>query len=234
MLRAMNDKTHSQTPVTVRDAATLALLRDGSDGLEVLLLRRHPGHVFGANAYVFPGGACDADDIDALGAAATGAQLDDARFRIAALRECFEEAGLLVATAGALPTPVELDAWRNALNAGELRWAALLAQAGLTMDLASLVRFADWTTPVGAPKRYATRFYAALAPIEQTATADGQETVSARWVRPAEALIEADTGRRHLMRPTRASLQALAGFTDAGSALIGLHAAATADQSERG
>jgi len=224
MLRLMNHDTDVQTPVAVRDAATLALLRDGSEGLEVLLLRRHPGHVFGANAHVFPGGACDEDDVDALGLAGTGADLDDARFRVAALRECFEEAGLLAAMLGALPAYAASVALRSALNNAELRWSDLLASAHLQMDLAALVRFADWTTPAGAPKRYATRFYAALAPLGQSAEADGAETVSARWIRPAEALIEADTGRRHLMRPTRASLKTLAGFPDAASALIGLAA----------
>lgn len=228
MLTIMNESTHANDRVMVREAATLALLRDADDGLEVLLLRRHSGHVFGANACVFPGGACDAGDSQALDMAETGTALADATYRVAAIRECFEEAGLLVALTGPLPDVDERSRLRRALNAAELSWRELLAQAGLQMALEPLVAFAAWTTPVGAPKRYATRFFAAIAPADQMAEADGAETVSARWVRPAEALIDADTGRRHLMRPTRATLETLTQFEDAQSALAGLAAQATA------
>lgn len=220
----MNDSTHADDTIVVREAATLALLRDAEDGLEVLLLRRHSGHVFGANACVFPGGACDVEDNAALAEVASGAGLADACYRVAAIRECFEEAGLMVALTGVLPDAAARGRWRQALNAGELGWHELLAQAGQRMALDQLLAFAAWTTPIGAPKRYATRFYAAIAPADQVAEADGAETVSARWVRPAEALIDADTGRRHLMRPTRATLETLAGFEDAQSALAGLAA----------
>lgn len=226
MLSAMNDSTHANDRIVVREAATLALLRDADDGLEVLLLRRHPGHVFAANACVFPGGACDAGDSEALGQVASGAGLADAAYRIAAIRECFEEAGLLVALSGTLPNVDACSRLRRALNAGELSWQDLLAQTGLQMALPQLLPFASWTTPVGAPKRYATRFFAAIAPADQIAEADGAETVSARWLRPAEALIDADTGRRHLMRPTRATLEILTQFEDAQSALAGLAAQA--------
>lgn len=219
----MSDLNYPTPAATVRDAATLALLRDGPCGLEVLLLRRHPGHVFAANAYVFPGGACDAADVDAL-PPDTHDPSGDTRFRVAAIRECFEEAGLLAATRGALPAEPDRKRLRDALNASRLGWATFLAESGLSMAIDELVFFADWTTPVGAPKRYATRFYAARAPSDQIAEADGSETVSARWVRPAEALIEAGAGRRHLMRPTRESLRTLAGFVDVSSALAGLAA----------
>lgn len=218
----MNDSTHANHRVVVREAATLALLRDADDGLEVLLLRRHPGHVFGANACVFPGGACDAGDRQALGGIADGAGLTDASYRVAAIRECFEEAGLMVALSGALPDADARSRLRRALNDADLGWYALLVQNGLQMALEQLVPFAAWTTPAGAPKRYATRFYAALAPTDQIAEADGAETVSASWVRPAEALIEADTGQRHLMPPTRVTLDTLAVYEDAQSALSGL------------
>lgn len=222
MLTPMNDSTPITPTVEVRDAATLALLRDGDGGLEVLLLRRDPGHVFGANAYVFPGGACDVADRDALTQVCSGAELSDVLYRVAAIRECFEEAGLMVALTGDLPDDPARTDLRDALNTAQLGWHELLARAGMQMRLDDLVAFACWTTPEGAPKRYATRFFAARAPAGQIAKADGTETVSARWVRPAEALVEADTGRRHLMRPTRASLEMLAEFEDTDTALARL------------
>lgn len=221
MLTLMSDSTQTGPAVAVRNAATVALLRDGASGLEVLLLRRHPGHVFAANAHVFPGGACDPADDHVLPAGENGA-LGDASFRVAAIRECFEEAGLLVSVRGALPAEPDRRRLRAALNTGRIGWGDLIARSGLSMTLDQLVYFADWTTPAGAPKRYATRFYAAMAPADQTAEADGSETVCARWIRPAEALIEADAGRRHLMLPTRETLRALADYSDAASALTGL------------
>lgn len=226
MLTPMNDSTHANDRVVVREAATLALLRDADDGLEVLLLRRHPGHVFGANACVFPGGACDAEDSQALGGIASGADLADAAYRVAAIRECFEEAGLMVALTGVLPGRDICSRWRRTVNAAESNWQRFLRHNDLRMALDQLVDFAAWTTPPGAPKRYATRFYAALAPAGQHAEADGDETVSSSWVKPAAALTEAASGRRHLMPPTRATLETLAEFDDAQAALAGLAARA--------
>lgn len=222
MLTLMSDSTHANDRVVVREAATLALLRDADDGPEVLLLQRHAGHVFGPNACVFPGGACDAGDSEALGGVASGAGLADAAYRVAAIRECFEEAGLMVALSGVLPDIDARSRWRGALNASESSWQQFLEGNGLQMVLDQLVDFAAWTTPVGAPKRYATRFYATLAPADQRAEADGAETVSARWIRPGEALVDAERGRRRLMPPTRVTLETLAQFDDAQSALAGL------------
>lgn len=208
---------HPHDSVTIRDAATVAVLRDGArGGLEVLLLRRHHGHVFGAGADVFPGGAVDAADRDLT----RGAPMADAAWRMAALRECFEEAGILFA-ASALDG-ARIAAQRAALNAGCCDWAGVIEALAMDIDLAAPVAFAHWTTPPGPPRRYATHFYALAAPPGQQARADGRETVAAEWVAPAVALADAEAGARWLMTPTRATLERLVHYRDTVAALAGL------------
>lgn len=222
--------------VTVRDAATAAVLRDGTEGLEVLLLRRHGGHVFGANAYVFPGGAVDDSDADAVLAARVSAGVDYARaclgetgrplaFWLAAIRECFEEAGLLVGCSH-LPAEIPADE-RDALNAGDRSWADVAARLELRFALDDLVYFAQWTTPPGRPRRYATRFFAARAPEGQRAACDGHETVDHWWAGPAAALASHDRGEIEMMHPTRVTLERLCDYEDVESALAGLMADGT-------
>lgn len=223
--------------VTVRDAATTALLRDGAaSGLEVLLLRRHASHVFGANAYVFPGGALDAADEDAdLRARCVGDAdaIDEAvgdngfALAMAAIRECFEEAGLLVACAShAQVTADRRDALRAALNAQATTWVDVVSEMDLRFDLAALAFFAHWTTPAGPPKRYSTRFFAAAAP-EGEAYCDGLETTHVWWAPPAQAVAAHDRGDIELMTPTRATLESLARYPDADTALAALMDATT-------
>ncbi|WP_353224423.1 NUDIX hydrolase [Salinisphaera hydrothermalis] len=214
----MSSTTAMPDPVPIRDAATVAVLRDGrGGGLEVLLLRRHASHVFGAGADVFPGGAVDRDDVELT----RDADLTDGPWRMAALRECFEEAGLLCATHDA-KTADQIADQRRALNAGRCDWRDVIDALELELDLSMPVAFARWTTPPGPPKRYATRFYALAAPDEQCAQADGRETVAAEWMAPAAALADADAGRRWLMTPTRATLIQLAHYRDTATALAGL------------
>lgn len=213
--------------MTVRDAATVAVLRDRPGvGLEVLLLRRHQGHVFGAGADVFPGGAVDAADARcARLQRVRGGALTDAAWRVAALRECFEEAGLLIGTPGTAPDPDAIIAQRDALNAGHSDWSTVIEALDMRLDLDGPVAFAHWTTPPGAPKRYATQFYAVAAPAGQIARADGRETVAAAWIAPARALAEASANRRQLMPPTRATLERLTRYNDTATALAKLEPA---------
>ncbi|WP_424821230.1 NUDIX hydrolase [Salinisphaera sp.] len=217
----MSQTPHPHSPVAIRDAATVVVLRDGAHGgLEVLLLRRHHGHVFGAGADVFPGGAVDAADVALARRYRAGSRLPDAAWRMAALRECFEEAGMLF-TQGVLDA-ARVAAARIALNAGRRDWAEVVEALALDIDLTAPIAFARWTTPPGPPKRYATRFYALAAPPGQQARADGRETVAADWIAPAGALAEADAGRRWLMTPTRATLERLAHYRDMTAALAAL------------
>ncbi|GAB3671258.1 NUDIX hydrolase [Salinisphaera aquimarina] len=223
--------------VAIREAATVALLRDGSDDgrtqLQVLLLRRHGGHVFAANAYVFPGGAVDPADSDTVLAGRIRAGLDYANaclgdtghavaYWTAAIRECFEEAGLLLACDCSHVDESRRLSAREALNAGTRGWAEVVDDMALHFRLDELAYFAHWVTPAGAPKRYSTRFFAALAPDAQSALSDGFETIRAWWATPAEALAANDRGEIHLMTPTRATLERLCDYEDAESALAGL------------
>lgn len=224
ILAAMIESTHLQAPVTVRDAATVAVLRDRADGgLEVLLLRRHHEHVFGADADVFPGGAVDAADARVAGQPCVrGGGLVDAAWRMAVLRECFEEAGLLIGTSGARLDSGAVAAQRGALNAGDRDWSTVIEALGAQLDLHAPVAFACWTTPPGAPKRYATQFYAVAAPAWQIPRPDGRETVAAEWITPDRALAEAGRNQRWLMPPTRATLERLTRYADAATALAAL------------
>ncbi|MBX3635993.1 MAG: MBL fold metallo-hydrolase [Rubrivivax sp.] len=228
----MNAATSAHvTPPDARLAASLLLLRDGAAGLEVLMLRRaeREGDLR-SGAAVFPGGVLDARDRDAhpyctgaddaalsarLGLAAGG--LD---YAVAALRECFEEVGLLLAEGefdlGAL------QPWRHRLNDGRATMAELCASFGLTLPVDRLVYCSHWLTPPGVPKRFDTRFFAALAPVGQQALADLGEAVELMWLTPAAAL-EPARGLK-LLPVTRRTLEELARHADAASALAAARA----------
>ena len=215
----------------IRPAATVAVLRDGDDGLQVLLLRRGADLVFGPGAHVYPGGALDAADrapetmtgylMDSASATTAGPHGDRA-YRIAAIRECFEEAGLLVACVDAVPDAAERQRLRADLNAGRADWPQTVARLGVAFAADALIYFDAWQTPPGAPKRYATRFFAVRAPSGQSAAADGHETDRVFWARPADAVVRDAAGQLKLMTPTRATLAALARYADVDSALAGL------------
>ncbi|MEQ6918191.1 MBL fold metallo-hydrolase [Halomonas aquatica] len=217
----------------IRPAATLALLRDSAQGLEVLMLQRTWQAAFLPGYFVFPGGAVDRQDRDGR-ACMTGVSdatisqtlsLDEggADYMIAALRECFEEAGLLLATdaRGRLPAgdhPI-LTAGRNALRRGQTNFRALCEQHGLGLPLDRLAYLGHWVTPRGAPRRFDTRFFVALAPPGQQATHDGSETIAHAWLTPARALSDHRAGRLALGYPTLRTLRILADFAT-GEALM--------------
>jgi 8-oxo-dGTP pyrophosphatase MutT (NUDIX family) len=218
----------------VRDAA--------SSGIEVLLLRRHPDSAFVPDAHVFPGGAVDADDASpSVDAVATG--LDDDRasrrlglasgglaYWVAAVRETFEEAGLLLAAAtddGGDPwsdpaRAARLRAARREVDAGRLPFGELCRAEGLRLDLGQLRSFGRWITPLGAPRRYDTRFFVAPAPPGQPVTVDDREAVDAEWARPADALDRFARREIDLILPTERSLRALADHDDTAALLAWL------------
>ncbi|KAA8977819.1 MBL fold metallo-hydrolase [Halospina sp. K52047b] len=186
----------------IREAATLVLARDGAGGPEVLLLRRTRDAVFLPGFDVFPGGAVS--DLD-------GALVD----RTTALRECFEEAGVLVVRddAGGLTTHTvpELDE-RRRLDAGEQSLADYCGRAGLTPAADGLFYLGRWITPPGPPRRFDTRFFLAPVPAGQTAWPDGTETTEAFWLTPEQALEEHGRGERLLVPPTLGTLRQIRGF----------------------
>ncbi|HUK59245.1 MAG TPA: NUDIX hydrolase [Stellaceae bacterium] len=204
------------TAVVALPAATLLLLRDGSAGLEVLMLERHRDAFF-SSAMVFPGGRVDPED----GAPASLARcravpgVDEAAmaYRIAAIRESYEEAGMLVARR---PDAAGLVADGDFARED---FASLLAGGAIELATDLLVPFSHWVTPERSPKRYDTRFFLARAPADQAPKADGYEAVELLWLAPLAALAEAEAGRRRLVFATRLNLMRLAASADVAGAL---------------
>lgn len=222
----------------IRPAATLALVRDSDRGLEVLLLQRTWKAAFLPGYFVFPGGAVDTRDPQ-VRACASGRDdaavsqtlsLDEggADYMIAALRECLEEAGLLLALDGqGQPVPGDhpiLTEEREALRREEVGFRELCERHGLALPLDRLAYVGHWVTPPGAPRRFDTRFFVALAPPGQQASHDGSETVDHAWMMPAEALAAHRHGRLALGYPTLRTLRLLAEFRDAEALLRHAHA----------
>jgi 8-oxo-dGTP pyrophosphatase MutT (NUDIX family) len=212
---------------TVRSAATVVLVRDRPvrevPELEVFVLRRTPRAVFVPGATVFPGGAVD--ELDAL-ALDRVTNLDDAAAnaelglteggllrRIAAVRECFEESGILLArhAASGVPAPPDPE-WRDAINAGQRTFAEMLETQDLVVDATDLHVFAHWLTPMGAPRRYDTWFFVARAPEGQDGVHDDAELVASEWIGPEDALARNERGEITFILPTLRSVQALGRF----------------------
>lgn len=210
-------------------SATLLLLRDGAAGLEVLLLaRRREARAF-AGALVFPGGKLAPGDHDpellALCRGAAGLDGLERVHRIAAVREAFEECGLLLARAEGGDTLVDddrvaaLTGYRRPLDRGELGIAELCRHERLEPALDRLVAFAHWVTPRGRAQIFDTRFYLTAAPPGQTARHDGAEVLDSQWIGPTDAIARAERGELKLVFPTRMSLQRLARSASVAEAL---------------
>ena len=209
--------------VAARPAATVLLLRDGAEGLEVFMVIRHHAIDFASGAAVFPGGRLE--DADREIAARMSADPVDA-FRVAAVREAFEECGVLLATeaaggeliGGARMKAVE-DTHRAELNAGARGFATILDDEKLVPALDRMVHFAHWITPEGRPKRFDTHFFACTAPADQLAVHDGREAVDSHWISPARVIEEANAGRMTLVFATRLNLERLMRYRTVAEAL---------------
>jgi 8-oxo-dGTP pyrophosphatase MutT (NUDIX family) len=225
-------------PVVPRPAATITLIRDVADGLEVLMMQRSHASVFMPGVYVFPGGRIDDEDADralyeicvgmddAKASALLGVERDGLAYWVGAIRECFEEAGLLLCydTSGAL---VRLDradmqqryaAHRDALNAGTLKFVDFCRGEKLKLAADRMTYFSHWITPAAAPQRYDTRFFAAIAPLSQDPLHDEKELIDTVWVKPGDALHQDEAGKLALRTPTKATLRQL----DAGCDCVSL------------
>lgn len=219
--------------MTLRDAATVVLVREAAGcppDFEVFMLLRTVNSDFNAGAYVFPGGGVDRSDggadaqrlcsgLDARQASVRLGIADGGlAFYLAAIRECFEEAGVLLAADAAgrtlsLHEPATQQRFvvhRAALNAGQITLAAICEQEGLRLPLDLVHYYSHWITPEGMPRRYDTRFFLCRAPAGQEPLHDGVETVDNCWVRPADALARHAAGTFNLVPATRKQLEFLA------------------------
>ncbi|MDN3517945.1 NUDIX domain-containing protein [Aquisalimonas lutea] len=214
-------------PAEPHPAATIILLRDGRPAPEVLLLKRTATTRFGPGAYVFPGGAVDAQDAgdgqapcalgDTVASNELGVRSGGLAYRQAAIRECFEEAGVLLACSRhGVPLDMrEPDLARRfadhryALRRQQLTFAALCHREDLRLYGPSLHYVSHWITPPHSPRRFDTRFFLAVAPPGQDATCCGEETVAHAWLTPTAALAAQRAGDMELMTPTRHTLERL-------------------------
>jgi len=218
-----------------RPAATLLLLRDGSLGPEAFLLQRTQNAAFLAGAHVFPGGALDKADhdvrvlrrvagiSDAQASARLGVESGGLAYWVAAIRECFEEAGILLAEGeegGALDArrAAALAQYRGLLHAGKLAFHEFLEKERLVLRGAELAYFGHWITAPGRARRFDTRFFLALAPGNQTGAHDGTELIDSLWLRPVEALERQARGEMELVFATKNTLADLQRFARAKDA----------------
>ncbi|MDT0445374.1 NUDIX hydrolase [Streptomyces johnsoniae] len=228
------------TPVPTRRAATVMLLRDGAEGaVEVFLLRRRASMAFAAGAYAYPGGSVDPRDGPDNGkdngekagekaaeedGAEDGAGNADGAVVAAAVRETFEEAGVLLAgpPPGGLVADVTGADWeadRAALAGGRLPFADFLNRRGLVVRTDLLGRWARWITPEFEARRYDTHFFVAALPAGQRTRNASTEADRTLWLRPGDAVAAYERGRLLMMPPTITTLRELAPFPTVAEAL---------------
>ena len=236
-------------PVPILPAATVMLVRDAVDGdgapdVEVCMLRRNLASEFVAGAYVFPGGRVDPGDhgppvealcrgrSDAEASAVLGVGSGGLAYWVAALRECFEEAGVMLARRrgdgageGAMldttapGVAARFAAYRDAVNDQEMGLLDICRQEDLVLVVDTVYYISHWITPELAPRRYDTRFFITAAPPGQTASHDDGETIATIWVRPGDALTLQAEGEIELLPPTIANLTSIEGFRSTGEVM---------------
>jgi 8-oxo-dGTP pyrophosphatase MutT (NUDIX family) len=206
--------------VAPRPASTILLLRDSASRqeIEVFMMVRHYEIDFNSGALVFPGGSVDKGDREIIesGDLLVGGEGLDASalsFRIAAIRETFEESGILLARTKGSGTLVDAKrasaieaAHRNDLTEGKISFLKVLSDNGLLLALDELIPYAHWITPEGMPKRFDTWFFLAAAPPDQLGAHDGKESTDSIWVSPREAVAGGESGRFKLPFPTTRNL----------------------------
>lgn len=222
--------------MTPKHAATAALVRSGDDGIETLMLRRHSGHEFMPDKWVFPGGRVESRDRIAdrsqrladlnpeQAVKRLGGRIDEETavgLHLAAIRETFEEARLLLAKRSDAAdlvaieedeTADEMERWRHRIDDGEAGLEELAGQRDLVFAADRLVYVAHWITPEFESRRYDTRFFVAKTPARQTARHDGTETTRGGWFTPQEAIRKYRAGELELAPPTLSTLEDFARF----------------------
>jgi 8-oxo-dGTP pyrophosphatase MutT (NUDIX family) len=226
-------ETPPERPATPKDAATVVLLRDGATGPEVFLQRRVKGMPFAGGMTVFPGGGVDQRDADVSvswsgpdanwWAERFGCSPELARALVcAAVRETFEESGVLLAGPDAATVVGDTSHYadaRAALVSREQSLAEFLSDEALVLRADLLRPWANWLTPEREPRRYDTRFFLAAMPDGQRADAVTSEAAEAYWATPQQALADFGDGRCHLLPPTLVTLGELAECGNLAAAL---------------
>lgn len=222
-----------ERPATPKDAATVMLLRDGSDSIEVFLLRRVTGMAFAGGMTVFPGGGVDQRDAEAS-IAWVGPSADEWARRFdcsprvaralvcAAVRETFEESGVLLAgtdEAGVVGDTAQYADARESLVQREISLAEFLDKAGLVLRADLLRPWANWLTPEVEARRYDTRFFVAKLPTGQRADGVTSEADHVTWRSPADALADWRAGQCRLLPPTWTTLAELTEFDTVAEAM---------------
>ena len=228
----------TQFVVDPRPASTVVVLRDTSGGPEVFMVRRREGTAFMGGAHVFPGGRVDASDHHADATWCDGLEhaqrhlrsltADDAlAYHVAAARELFEEAGILLARsadggfvslAGG-DTHARFKQYRSAVHEGSATLRAIIEREALRLSVDSLTLFAHWVTPPIDTRQFDTRFFITRVPPEQTPAHDETETTHSGWMTPSDAIGQSEVGAIVLPPPTWTTLRELEPFRSVDAAL---------------
>jgi len=225
-----NQSKPISTPVP---AATILIARDSEAGIEVFMVKRHHQIDFVAGALVFPGGKTSKGDLDAsLAEFADGISawsVDMRALAATAIREAFEESGILLARDGATGLMIgasrleTLQPYRHALEKGETTLLEMLRAERLRLACDELVPFAHWVTPKMMAKRFDTHFFLARAPVGHAGHHDGRESVASIWIRPQEAIDDRKTW--NVIFPTKLNLMKLARSKTVEEAIVAARAA---------
>jgi len=224
----------NEAPTVPQAAATVLLVRDSkNEGIEVFLVERASKANFGG-AFVFPGGKVDPEDgLDNMETITTGSSDQELSnilgedkgglaYWVACIRECFEEAGILIAYRedGSPFDPSDSEErqrfvdYRNRLNAGEAVMEQMCQTEKLTLATERLAYLAHWITPKIEKRRYTTRFFIAISPSGQEGLHDGSESVNSLWIKPEEALEQQKEGKLLLIMPTIKNLESICGYAN--------------------
>ena len=223
----------------IRLAATVMLLRDTADGMQVYMVQRNGRGAF-PDLHVFPGGKVDAEDYapaicdkisDAVASKLLGVTAGGIRYWVAVARECFEECGVLLARRDGefldfsnKKLQQHFDQARSALLADEISFETLCRDNQLTVATDHLAYFSHWITPEMAPRRFNTRFFVAAMPADQNATYHRGEATDEEWINAKQALLKQQQGEWQMIDPTLRSLETLTQFSNVEQALQGINA----------
>ena len=224
--------------VPIRPAATVMLIDDRPD-LQVYMLQRNANTVFAGGMWVFPGGAVDHQDdasyykdiathrTDAEASELMALPDDGLAYYMAAIRETFEEAGILLALHAEVESPLVISPedtprfnnYRDMLNAGEIELKTILENENLLADVGQMHYVARWITPLGSPRRFDARFFIARIPSNQIPQHDDSELVNSAWLTPREILERIDREEMVLMTVTERMIRSLALFESASQVI---------------